>query len=128
MTKETIDKDKYISILGKVNHKPIIIESIFSYIKYNPYILFKLVEKDKILASSLNSYFKPIKKNNNLSKTLNDNIKILLFYKQFKEYITGYFPDDIYLYEKEYSENTTDPSFINFKLNLYLEKVFDKNS
>jgi len=72
MTKETIDKtidkDKYISILGKVNHKPIIIESIFSYIKYNPYILFKLVEKDKILASSLNSYFKPIKKNNNLSK------------------------------------------------------------
>ena len=62
MTKETIDKDKYISILGKVNHKPIIIESIFSYIKYNPYILFKLVEKDKILASSLNSYLNQLKK------------------------------------------------------------------
>ena len=65
MTKETIDNDKcdkYISILRKVEHKPIAIEFIFSFIKYNPYIFIELIEKDKALASSINSIFKPVKK------------------------------------------------------------------
>lgn len=75
MIKEIIDNNKYISILRKVKHKPIIIEFIFSFIKYNTYILFELIEKDKILASSINSYFKSVKKNNNLSQTIDYNSK-----------------------------------------------------
>ena len=62
MIKETLDKDKYISILRKVKHKPIIIEFILSFIKQQPYILFELIEKDKKLASSINSLFKSVKK------------------------------------------------------------------
>ena len=77
MIKERIDNDKYISILRKVEHKPIVIEFIFSFIKYNTYIIFELIEKDKILAFSINSFFKSIKKSNNLSKIINYNIKIL---------------------------------------------------
>ena len=127
MIKERIDIDKYISILRKVEHKPIVIEFIFSFIKYNTYIIFELIEKDKILAFSINSFFKSIKKSNNLSKTINYNIKILLFYKRFKEYILDYSPNDIYLYEQSLSAKTTDPSFINFKLKLILEKAFEKD-
>ena len=136
MTKETIDNDKYdkyISILRKVEHKPIVIEFIFSFIKYNPYIFIELIEKDKALASSINSIFKPVKKkNNNLSKTINNNIKILLFYKHFKEYIFDYYPDDIfeyeqYFYDQGFSKKTIDPSFINFKLKFILEKASEKN-
>lgn len=62
MIKEAIDKDKYISILRKVKHKPIIIEFILSFIKWQPHILFELIEKDKKLASSINSLFKSVKK------------------------------------------------------------------
>ena len=123
MIKERIDNDKYISILRKVKHKPIIIEFIFSFIKYNTYILFELIEKDKILASSINSCFKSVKKNNNLSQTINYNFKILLFYKIFKEYILDYSPSDIFSYDKQnFSKKNTDPSFINYKLKFILER------
>ena len=129
MIKEIIDNNKYISILRKVKHKPIIIEFIFSFIKYNTYILFELIEKDKILASSINSYFKSVKKNNNLSQTINYNFKILLFYKIFKEYILDYSPNDIYSFDEHYSsKKNTDPSFINYKLNFILEKVLERDS
>jgi hypothetical protein len=45
-----------------MKHKPIIIEFILSFIKWQPYILFELIEKDKKLASSINSLFKSVKK------------------------------------------------------------------
>ena len=131
MIKETIFNDKYISILRKVNHKPIIIKFIFSFI--NPYILFKLIEKDKELASSINSLFKPVKKNNNkLSKTINNNIKMLLNYKHFKEDILDYYPDNLYefeqyFYAQNFSKKTIDPSFINYKLKFILKKNSEKN-
>ena len=60
MIKEIIDNNKYISILRKVKHKPIIIEFIFSFIKYNTYILFELIEKDKILASFFSNQLKKV--------------------------------------------------------------------
>jgi len=129
MNKEIIDNNKYISILRKVKHKPIIIEFIFSFIKYNAYILFELIEKDKILASSINSFFKSVKKSNKLSQTINYNIKILLFYKIFKEYILDYSPNDIYSYdEQNFSKKNTDPSFINYKLKYILEETLERDS
>ena len=129
MNKEIIDNNKYISILRKVKHKPIIIEFIFSFIKYNTYILFELIEKDKILASSINSFFKSVKKSKKLSQTINYNIKILLFYKIFKEYILDYSPNDIYSYdEQNFSKKNTDPSFINYKLKYILEETLERDS
>ena len=129
MIKEIIDNNKYISILRKVKHKPIIIEFIFSFIKYKTYILFELIEKDKIIASSINSFFKSVKKSNKLSQTINYNIKILLFYKIFKEYILDYSPNDIYSYdEQNFSKKNTDPTFINYKLKYILDETLERDS
>ena len=62
-----------------------------------------------------------------MSRTINDNLKILLFYKNFKENKFNYSFDYIYFYEQSLSEETIDPSFINCKLKLILEKNFEKD-
>jgi hypothetical protein len=54
--------EKYISILNKLKHKPIIIEFIFSFIRKNPLPIFILIEKDKKLKNDINYCFISTKK------------------------------------------------------------------
>ena len=66
------NQDNYNSILQKINHKPLIIEKIFPYIKEEPYKFLNVIDKDHTLKENLNSIFYDVKKNNLISKDFND--------------------------------------------------------
>ena len=61
------NEKKNISILIKIKHKPIILESIFSYAQNRVFIIIDQISRNKILKSSLKKTFDKSKKNNNLS-------------------------------------------------------------
>ena len=48
------NQSNYNSILQLINHKPLIVENIFSFIKDEPYKFMHLIEKDEILKDSIN--------------------------------------------------------------------------
>ena len=58
----SLKNSNYISILNKINHKPIIIEFIFSYLRNSPLQIFKLIEIDKKLKNDINTFFISTKK------------------------------------------------------------------
>ena len=82
---EEDNKNTYISILNKINHKPIIMESIYSFSQNRPYILLYLISNDLLLKSSMKNTFDNAKKVNNLSKDINDNINNYIFYRKILE-------------------------------------------
>ena len=55
-------------LLNKINHKPIIMETIYSFSLNRPYMLFYLISNDIQLKSSLKNIFDNAKKANTLSK------------------------------------------------------------
>ena len=77
----------YNSILQKINHKPLLVEKLFSYIKDEPFKFLHIIEKDQILKESINSQFFNVKKNNLFSKEINDNIYYFSFIKNIKKYL-----------------------------------------
>ena len=117
----------YISILNKIRHKPIIIEFIFSFIKNNPLQIFKIIEIDKRLKNTINSFFISSKKINDLSKTLNNNITIIQIFKLYQDILLA----DNICYQNIFDENTTKnnsfPSFIDFKTQYILKKWTEDN-
>ena len=82
---EEDNKNTYISILNKINHKPIIMENIYSFSQNRPYILLHLISNDLLLKSSMKNTFDNAKKVNNLSKDINDNINNYIFYRKILE-------------------------------------------
>jgi len=56
------NQDNYNSILQKINHKPLIVESIFPYVKKEPNKYLIIMEKDITLKQSLNSVFYDVTK------------------------------------------------------------------
>ena len=126
------NKINYTSILHKVVHKPLIIEYIFSFLKGEPYKFMQLIEKDKRLEKSINSTFSSTKKNNNLSKELNENIQLIKLFTNFKKTIQLYRNKEINIFHKEIFEekgikSKIDPSFLIYKLNYYLEQIKNEN-
>ena len=72
--KEVAD-ESYISLLQKINSKPIIMERIFSYTISRPNILLILISKDKELVKKLNEIFSKVSKyNSDLDKEFIDNL------------------------------------------------------
>ena len=83
---------KRILILNKIKHKPIIIEKIFPYAIDRSFIFLNLINNDYILKSCLKNSYRSLKKNNNLSKEINDIYYKFIFCRllydtNFKEYI-----------------------------------------
>ena len=74
-------------LLNKINHKPIIMESIYSFSQNRPYILFHLISNDAQLKSSLKNTFDNAKKVNTLSKELNQNIETYITFRKLEESI-----------------------------------------
>ena len=67
--------ESYISLLQKINSKPIIMERIFSYTISRPNILLILISKDKELVKKLNEIFSKVSKyNSDLDKEFIDNL------------------------------------------------------
>jgi len=113
------NESNYKSILQKINHKPLIIEYIFSFVKAKPYKFLNLIEKDQILKDSINSRFSQVTKNNSFSKEINENIKLILLYKNYQETLRHYKDKDIIKFNKRnYEENIINnptPSFLAYK-------------
>ena len=77
-----------ITLLNKINHKPIIIESIFSYALERPYILVNFITNDEYLKLAMKNTFDHIKKNNDLSKEIIVNINLYIKYKKIFDIIS----------------------------------------
>ena len=82
---KTIAKENNINILNKIKHKPILLESIFSFLEKRFYIIINFISKDKTLKSDLKQFFDKTKQKNSLSKELNINIKKYIFYRKILE-------------------------------------------
>ena len=124
------NKFKYNCLLRKINHKPLIINYIVSFIKGEPYKFLNLIEKDHLLKDSLNKAFSTAKKKNDFSKELNDNIQLVKIFKNFKETCRYLKDNDIKLYNvNEFDNyvvtNNIDPSFIIYKSNNFLRQIQD---
>ena len=110
-------KEKKIkSILNKIQHKPIIMESIYSFSQNRPYILLYLISNDDSLKSSLKDTFDNAKKNNNLSKEINMNINNYIAYRKIIEKL-----------KEKHEEIKTDIFKRNEKLNSLIQKSNDIN-
>ena len=122
------NEHNYNSILQKINHKPLLVENIFSYIKNKPFKFLHIIEKDKTLKESINSRFFNVKKNNLFSKEINDNISLIIFYKKFIEMFRVFKDEDSktfqkFFIEKEMVKNKSDPSFIIYKTNSLFDRL-----
>ena len=102
-------------LLNKINHKPTIMESIYSFTQIRPYILFHLISNDIQLKSSLKNIFDNAKKVNSLSKELNQNIENYIIFRKLKERI-----------EMKFSELKSIISKFNEKINLVIQKPLNE--
>ena len=119
--------EKYISILNKLKHKPIIIEFIFSFIRKNPLPIFILIEKDKKLKNDINSFFISTKKNNYLSNAINYNINAIQNFKLYQDIFVGQDICYVNIFAEYIMENNAFPSFINFKTKYILKKIYGED-
>ena len=120
-------------LLQKINHKPLIISHIFSYMKNETYKFINIIEKDKKLKDSLNSCFFHVNKNsNNLSHELNKNLITIKFFTNIKLQIREYLDRNEILENKLFelylNNNIKDPSFILYKAKYYLDRIKEKNN
>ena len=67
---EYSEQNNIITILNSIQHKPLIMEQIYSYTKNRSYILFHLISNDYVLKSSLKKIFDHAQNYNDLSKDL----------------------------------------------------------
>ena len=123
------NKSNYNSILQLINHKPLIVENIFSFIKDEPYKFMHLIEKDEILKDSINKTFSIVKQKNEFSEDLNTNIQliiILIHFRQELRYtrninITNII--NITSFENDEIKNNIDPSFFLYESKILTERA-----
>ena len=120
-------KSCYISKLLKIQHKPIIIEYILSFLKINPTILLRLISEDKFLKVNLSNLFSNVKQNSSLSPELCYNVNLLLIHKHFIKEIKHKINYESLFLDKK-NENVIDPSFISFYTNEYIRKIESKKN
>ena len=119
------DENESLSLLNKIRHKPIILESIFSLSLKRPYILVNFITNDKYLKLTMKNTFDKLKKKNYLSQEINDNINRYIQYKNFLEIITKYKEEnmnqrkniDNFLHKPSIETNIFDNEKINDFLN-----------
>ena len=70
-----------ISILNKIRHKPLLIDTIFSYAQSRPYIFPYLINHDPLLKKNLKKTVEPMKLKNKLEDKINDNICKFVTYR-----------------------------------------------
>ena len=74
-----------ISILNKIKHKQLLIDSIFSFAEKRPMIFPYLIGNDQLLKKNLKHTIEPMKKKNTLLDSFNDNIYKFIAYRLLLE-------------------------------------------
>ena len=74
-----------VSILNKIGHKPLLLDSIFAFVDKRPMIFPYLIDKDPLLKKNLKKTIKPMKKENTLLNSFNDNIYKYITYRLLYE-------------------------------------------
>jgi hypothetical protein len=123
------NKSNYNSILQLINHKPLIVENIFSFIKDEPYKFMHLIEKDEILKDSINKTFSIVKQKNEFSEDLNTNIQLIIILIHFRQElrnirninITNII--NITSFENDEIKNNIDPSFFLYESKILTERA-----
>ena len=118
---EDEDEESYISLLQKINSKPIIMERIFSYSISRPNILSILISKDKELVKKLNEIFSKVSKyNSDLGKEFIDNLNK---YSKLREMTNNL--DEIYQNIKD-KNNVTYSALKNIYKFSFISYVLDQ--
>ena len=113
MINEEIKSSK-ISLLNKIKHKPILLESIFSFVEKRAFIFPYLIDNDPILKRNLKNSIEPINKKNNLSININDNIcKFITFRLLYQIDINKLLEQIKKIFIKEYNKKRLSPFFEN---------------
>ena len=123
---ESLSSSNKLFLLNKIKHKPIILESIFSFTLQRPYILVNFITNDKYLKLTMKNTFDKLKKKNNLSNEINDNINLYIQFKKILEIITKYKEENMNL-NKNIDKILQKPSigsniFDNENINYFLKK------
>ena len=77
------DKDK-VSILYKINHKPLLIGKIFEFTLQRPFILFQIIENSKYLKDKIEEL--KISKKNDFTKEDNNIYSLFFDILKFNEF------------------------------------------
>ena len=81
-------------ILNKIKHKPVILESIYSFALKRPYIILDLISSDKTLKLQMKKIFDKSKVNNDLSPELNSNINLYIKYRNYLEKLNDKYDEE----------------------------------
>ena len=107
----------YISLLNKVNNKPLLMQKIFPYVLNRPTILIHIISNDNKLKSKLNNIFSTIKKKKNeLEKELINN---LLFYSNLRDILWKLNKFYYKINESIIKEKLFNKSDFDIEMNLY---------
>ena len=83
-----------VSILYKINHKPLLIGKIFEFSLQRPFILFQLIEKSKYLKDKIEKL--KISKKNDFSKEDNNIFSLFFDILKFNEFFEEIMSKKIY--------------------------------
>ena len=74
-----------ISILNKISHKPLLFDTLFSFVETRPFLYPFLIDNDHYLKKNLKNSIQPINKKNKLSTNINNNIYKFICYRLLYE-------------------------------------------
>jgi len=122
-------QNQYISILNKINSKPLIMEFIFPFILKRPCILDNLISKDIILKNKLNQIFSNVKKKSNkLGKEFCNNLENYILIRDINKKLNEWYQTIknkhiVYKYLKN-ELNFSFLSYLNEKIKKYIYLYF----
>lgn len=117
-----MNKDK-VSILYKINHKPLLIGKIFEFSLQRPFILFQLIEKSKYLKDKIEEL--KISKKNDFTKEDNNIYSLFFDILKFNESFEEIMSKKIIIDKEEKSYFVTKPN-INLLYEEILQELFNE--
>jgi len=117
-----MNKDK-VSILYKINHKPLLIGKIFEFSLQRPFILFQLIEKSKYLKDKIEEL--KISKKNDFTKEDNNIYSLFFDILKFNEFFEEIMSKKIIIDKEEKNYFVTKPN-INLLYDEILQELFNE--
>ena len=112
-----------VSILYKINHKPLLIGKIFEFSLQRPFILFQLIEKSKYLKDKIEKL--KISKKNDFSKEDNNIFSLFFDILKFNEFFEEIMSKKIIIDKEEKNYFITKPN-INLLYDEILQELFNE--